>query len=120
MITYVALDAEPGENVQDTARRAIELANETKLSVSMRHNDRVVRVEPGHAVEAVLARWDHQGEETQKRHAIGHVWLAYFSDRSELVIFADETECLRYAVKNQLSVAKWDFGTSFDQAVRGE
>jgi len=39
------------------------------------------------------------------------VWVAYYSDRSELAIYATEIDALRRAVDSSMAVAFWEFAT---------
>lgn len=110
----VILQASPGENIADTAARAINLASLTGLRVEMRHNDRVVNVHYNDTGEQVIAAWDRVGSDVQQKWATGGVWVAYHYDWSGVVVFADEIDCLRHAVSNSMATGWWPFGTERD------
>lgn len=40
------------------------------------------------------------------------VWVAYYSDKSGLVIFDEEIDCLRHAVENSMKVSEVTLGES--------
>ena len=42
------------------------------------------------------------------------VWLAFYSDRSDLVIFESEVDALRYAVRHRMEVAWWPVDTGIE------
>lgn len=51
---------------------------------------------------------------TQQRGVKG-VWVAYYPDGSELIIFNSEIEVLRTAVEGGMRAGFWPFGTPFTE-----
>lgn len=47
-----------------------------------------------------------------------HVWVAYYHDWSGMAAFADELDCLRYAVSNHMEAAAIPVGVDFRDAVK--
>ena len=47
-----------------------------------------------------------------------HAWLAFYPDWSGFALFANEIECLRYAVSKTMQVALIPLGTDVQEAVR--
>lgn len=47
------------------------------------------------------------------------IWVAYYSDWSEIAIFAEEIDCLRYAVDHvSMEVAHLELGRSVQEQIR--
>ena len=116
------IEATPGEEVRQTACRAIDAANEPtdEAYVIMEHNDILLRVYKASTVDELDKAWQRAKVERERRARAPEVgvWVSYYGDSQGVSVFATELDALRHALGYSANVGFLKFGSDVQSAQR--